>query len=176
MVACTAEPNARALLSRCNKSYSFIIDPIICTDEDGSLGRLGVVVHVVHVCTTTPISRPPADPGHALAFSLQPTRRTTQLGRSPPADRPIFVGVLCVQRAPSRTCHIHGIKVYIRKSAGARQLVQPPGREDASLEDRGTHLRHSSCFHRPPSLRPASVEPDKPGAHGAPGSSRRLSA
>ena len=39
-----------------------------------------------------------------------------------------------------------------------------------------THLRHSSSFHHPPSLRCASVEPDKPGAYGAPGSSRRLSA
>ena len=39
-----------------------------------------------------------------------------------------------------------------------------------------THLRHSSSFHRPPSLRCASVEPDRPGAYGAPGSSRRLSA
>ena len=36
------------------------------------------------------------------------------------------------------------------------------------VEDRGTHLRHSSSFYRPPSLRSASVEPDRP--------ARRLSA
>ena len=44
------------------------------------------------------------------------------------------------------------------------------------VEDRGTHLGHSSSFHRPPSLRCASVEPDRPGVYGAPRSSRRLSA
>jgi len=38
------------------------------------------------------------------------------------------------------------------------------------------NLRHSSNFHRPPSLRCASVAPARPGAYGAPGSSRRLSA
>ena len=44
------------------------------------------------------------------------------------------------------------------------------------VEDRGTHLRHSSSFHHPPSLCCASVEPDRPDVYGTPGRSRRLRA
>ena len=106
---------------------------------------------------------------------FQPTRRTTRLGPSPFPDRPMFVGVLGIQRAQSRT---RNILEMVQKPSVIIQLVQPqpPGREEASLEDRGTHLRHSSSCHCPPSLRCASVEPNRPGAYGAPRSSRRLSA
>ena len=158
----------RALLpSSCNKSLSVMI---------GSSTRTSVRVEnqtphpIVYARTTTPFfttachldtrsSRP----------HLQPTLQTTQLGPSPLPNRPMFVAVLCAQRAPSRTCNIHSIRVW-----GAEKASVVRGY--CSLDDRGTHLRHSSSFHRPPSLRCASVELDIPGAYGAPGSSRRLSA
>ena len=147
-------PFCRRVTSR----YSFMI---VRTDTDASLGV------VVHVRTTNPTFHnrlPPPNTRSPPQSHLQLTRQTTRLKSSPLPDRSMFVGVLCVQRAPSRICNIHGIRVGKRKPPAVSQPAQPRGREEASLEARMTHLRHSSSFHRPPSLRCASVEPDRPGA------------
>ena len=81
-----------------------MMDPIIRTDTDASLGV------VVHLCTTNhtfhnrlplPDTRSPPQP------HLQLIRQTTRLESFPLPDRPMFVGVLCVQPAPSRICECH---------------------------------------------------------------------
>ena len=86
----------------------------------------------------------------------------------------MFVGVFTSSKLPREPATRHqGLDA---KAISCQQLAQPSGRERASFEDYCTHLRHPSSLHRHPSLSCASVEPDRPGAYGTPGSSLRLSA
>jgi hypothetical protein len=167
MATCTAEPNV-PFCDRVTSRYSFMIDPIIHTGADASLGV------VVYVRTTTPI--------FTTACHPRTGARLLNFISNLPVEPPSSVHLLSqtVRRRALRPASSVANLQHTRhqgvdaNAIGRQQLAQPLG--GASLEDRSTHLRHSSSFHRPPSLRCASVEPDRPGAYGAPGSSRRLSA
>jgi hypothetical protein len=121
--------------------------------------------HMAHGAVSAPstsLNLPIKPPGSSHLFPQAVPRPPTRLASSE------------LRREPRSTSPRVRARASVRQQT--RSTHRPSRRASSQPRNRNTHLRHSSSFHRPPSLRCASAEPDRPGAYGAPGSSRRLSA
>jgi len=85
------------------------------------------------------------------------TNRTIRHALSPLLNLPKFVDALCVQPVPWR---IYTVQISWPKTFEPTRPSRKGGGDLAAASGDATYLKHSSNFHRPPSLRDASAAPE----------------